>query len=171
MAGGRDVCHIFRIRVCLAVKFDSRRISGYAFFRAGGRGLFCRCYSYFRSFLMVFILFTGKCHGAGLSILCPAPNRFAIAVAGCWKISDLFGIRIGLTVEFNSCRINGDTIFRASWFFFYSGSDACFFAFLMVLIIVADKGCRCTLAVLGPFPGWFSISVLSSRNHGIFFSG
>ena len=69
-------------------------------------------------------------------------------MAGCRKISDLFGIRIGLTVEFNSCRINGDTIFRASWFFFYSGSYACFFAFLMVLIIVAGKGYGAALSIL-----------------------
>ena len=40
VAGGRNVCHFLRICVGVAVKFDSRRISGYACFRAGARGLF-----------------------------------------------------------------------------------------------------------------------------------
>ena len=67
VAGGRNVCQILRICVGLAVKFNGCCISGYTCFRAGARGLFCRCYNYFRSFLMGFILFTSKCHGAGFS--------------------------------------------------------------------------------------------------------
>lgn len=58
VAGGRNVCQILRICVGLAVKFNGCCISGYTCFRAGARGLFCRCYNYFRSFLMGFILFT-----------------------------------------------------------------------------------------------------------------
>ena len=62
---------------------------------------------------MVFILFTGKRHRAGFSILRPVPNRFAIAVAGSRKICHIFRICVGLAVKFDSRRISGYACFRA----------------------------------------------------------
>ena len=62
---------------------------------------------------MGFILFTGKCHGAGFSILRPAPFRFAIAVAGGRDVCHILRIRVDLAVKFNGCRISGYACFRA----------------------------------------------------------
>ena len=68
---------------------------------------------------MVFILFTGKSHRAGFSILRPVPNRFAIAVAGSRKICHILRICVGLAVKFNGCCISGYTCFRAGGWLLY----------------------------------------------------
>ena len=61
---------------------------------------------------MGFILFTGKRHRAGFSILRPVPNRFAIAVAGGRDVCHILRIRVDLAVKFNGCRISGYACFR-----------------------------------------------------------
>ena len=170
VAGSRDVCQILCSLVSLAVKFKGRCIGGHAFFCAGGRGLFCRCYSCLRSFLVGCIVFAGKGYGAGLSVLRPAPLRFAIAVTGGRNVCHILRIRVGLTIKFNGSCISGYAFFRTGGGRFYLRCNGYLRSFLVGCIGFAGKGYGAGLSILRPAPLRFAIAVTGGRNHSAFLS-
>ena len=152
VTGGRDVRHILRIRIGLAVKFDGRRICGYAFFRTGGWRLDLRCNSHFRAFLMGFILFTGKCHGAGFSILRPAPDRFSIAVTGGRNISK-HSCLCHCPISLKGSRIGGFAFFRTSRILGLFTCDCSCCRFCMARVVLTDSRCRADISIFAPCIG------------------
>ena len=149
VTGGRNVCHILRIRVGLTIKFNGSCISGYAFFRAGGRGLFCRCYSYLRSFLVGCIVFAGKGYGACFSILRPAPLRFTIAVTGGRNVSKHLCL-CRCPTSLKGSRIGGFAFLCAGWRFGLCACYRCSGCFGMSAVIFAGTGSSTGASVIVP---------------------
>ena len=98
---------------------------------------------------MGFILFTGKCHGAGFSILRPAPFRFAIAVAGGRDVNNHFCL-CHRPISLKGSRIGGFAFLCAGRHFGLCICYRCLGCFRMSAVIFAGTGSRTGASVIAP---------------------
>ena len=98
---------------------------------------------------MGFILFTGKYHRAGFSILRPAPFRLSIAVTGGRNVCKHFGL-CHCPISLKGSRIGGFAVLCTGRRFSLCACYRCLGCFRMSAVIFAGTGSSTGASVIAP---------------------